>query len=121
MVQTTSPGTLLPDVTDRAGRLIGKPTTAGSGAVLLQMAGNGSTLLNGPGIIKSVHITTSAVVATRSLRLATFPVSSKTAVASQTNIDLLDREVAVPSAGANLTIANGDVGDTVTISALQAQ
>ncbi len=108
------PGTVNADVSDRAGRLLGIIGSFIISAFVSSLAGN-VIVTNSAGVvirIKSVVITTNATVANRSLLESGSNVASKVVAASQTNADLMDRDITSAIAG-TASILNGQAGDTV--------
>ncbi len=120
-VTVIAPGGVV-DVSDRATRLLGTPASFAVGSQLNSTAGNVS--FNVPpgqnGILKSAVITTNATVANRGLQLNATSVATKLVAASQTNADLIDRELAVTGVGNNtISVVAGQAGDTWVITYLR--
>jgi hypothetical protein len=101
------------DVTDRAARLLGVPTSfAVSGTYTGSMTGTATVAIAAANVvrIKAGICTTNATAGSRQLGIGVRPISSKIVAAGSSNADLLDREITV--SGQTLVIVNGLAGDT---------
>jgi hypothetical protein len=69
-------------------------------------------------LILSAVISTTSAAGNRALQVGANIISSKTAAPSSTNVDLLDRPVAIAD-GVSLSINNGVAGDSWTVTSLR--
>jgi hypothetical protein len=103
------------DITDRAARLLGTLASFAISGATTTLAGNVNISL-GAGVfarLKSCIITTAAGGGTRTLQVNGGQPTSKSAIASTTTADLLDRELLVTgTAGSDIAISAGAAGDT---------